>query len=258
MGERLTEFAGKVALVTGGGSGIGRATCLLLARGGASIAVVDRDGAAASTVTKEIETDGGTAAAVVVDLSQPTDVTRAVTEVLERFGRIDVLVNSAGVASPETLLEQTLESWEFIQAVNLRAPFLLLQAVGRHMVDRGGGGKIVNLSSSSAFRGERSNPSYGASKAGINALTRTAAAELGPHDINVNSVVPGLTRTPLTEPYIGGADDFQAAVGAGPLANFLRRHSEPEDVASVIVFLCTDAARQVTGQAIHTSAGAVV
>jgi NAD(P)-dependent dehydrogenase (short-subunit alcohol dehydrogenase family) len=261
VGQELTqtgELAGKVALVTGGGAGIGRAASLRLAQLGASIAVVDRDGAAASTVAKEIEADGGTALALVVDLSQPADVTRTVAEVIDRFGRIDILVNNAGVASDETLLDQTLESWEFIQAVNLRAPFMLIQAVGRHMVERGGGGKIVNLSSSSAFRGERSNASYGASKAGIGALTRTAAAELGRHDVNVNAVAPGLTRTQLTEPYIGGRDDFQAAVATGPLANLLGRHSEPEDVANVIVFLCTDAARQVTGQIIHTSAGAVV
>ena len=229
------ELSGKVALVTGAGSGIGRATALGLAQHGATVAAVDMRADSVDAVT-------GTFDAVI-----------------ERFGRVDILVNNAGIASDETFIDHTMDTWDRIQAVNLRAPFLLIQAFARHVVARGeGGGKIVNLSSSSAFRGERSNPSYGASKAGINALTRTAAAELGPHDINVNSVVPGLTRTPLTEPYIGGADDFQAAVGAGPLANFLRRHSEPEDVASVIVFLCTDAARQVTGQAIHTSAGAVV
>src|SRR4051794_13440798 len=228
---------GKVAVVTGGGAGIGRATCLLLAQRGASVAVVDRDGAAASTVVKEIEADGGTAIALVVDLSQVTEAQRTVTEVLERFDRIDMLVNNAGVASDETLLDQTLESWEFIQAVNLRAPFLLIQAVGRHMVERGGGGKIVNLSSSSAFRGERSNPSYGASKAGVNALTRTAAAELGPYGVNVNSVVPGLTRTGLTAPDIGGGKGVSGGGGKGPPRHPPKRPPPPQGGGQVIVFL---------------------
>src|SRR5206468_13002570 len=193
---------------------------------------------AASAVVKEIEAAGGTAVVFVVDLSQAAEVGHTVTQVLDRFGRIDILVNNAGVASAESLLDQTLESWEFIQAINLRAPFLLMQAVGRHMVERGGGGKIVSLSSSSAFRGERSNASYGASKAGIGALTRTAAAELGPYDVNVNAVAPGLTRTGLTEPHIGGDDEFREAVTVGPLANLVGRHYDPDDVAYFIGFLC--------------------
>ena len=253
----MTDLSGKVALVTGAASGIGRATATILAAAGASVAVVDRvEGA--NVVAKQIEADGGTAIGVVADVALPEEVARCVDEVLARFGRIDILVNDAGVTTDTPLLQLTTEEWDFMHAVNTRAPFLFVQAVARKMVERGEGGKIVNVSSSSAFRGERSNAAYGSSKAGINALTRSAAAELGQFGINVNSVAPGLTRTGMTEPYIGGDAEFIAAVSSGPLANFLRRHSEPEDVANVIVFLCTDAARQVTGQVIHTSAGAVV
>jgi NAD(P)-dependent dehydrogenase (short-subunit alcohol dehydrogenase family) len=253
----VTDLQGKVALVTGSASGIGRATALLLGRAGASVAVVDKaDGA--NVVAKQIEADGGTAIAVITDVADPDQITRCVNRVMERFGRIDILVNDAGVTTDALLLDESLEEWDLMHAVNVRAPFLFMKLIAKQMVERGEGGKIVNVSSSSAFRGARTNAAYASSKAGVAALTRSAAAELGPHGINVNSVAPGLTRTGMTEPYIGGDEAFTAAVSTGPLANFLLRHSEPEDVANVIVFLCTDAARQVTGQTLHTSAGAVV
>jgi NAD(P)-dependent dehydrogenase (short-subunit alcohol dehydrogenase family) len=239
------ELAGKVAIVTGGASGIGHATVELLAERDAQVVVVDKDAAPSGLL-------------LTADLAQPDEITRCVDEVLARLGRIDILVNCAGVTSDDPLLTMSLDAWDRIHAVNLRAAFLLIQGVGRHMVERGGGGRIVNVSSSSAFRAERTNAAYAASKAGIVALTRTAAAELGRHGINVNAVAPGLTRTPMTEPYLGDDDGFEDAVRAGPLANLLHRVSTPADVAAVIVFLCLDASRQITAQTIHTSAGAVV
>jgi NAD(P)-dependent dehydrogenase (short-subunit alcohol dehydrogenase family) len=252
------ELAGKVAIVTGAASGIGRATARQLAGLGAAVAVLDIDGAGAERVAGELRAGGAAAIAVIADVGDTDAAERSVREVLDRLGRIDILVNNAGTVSDISLLEHDLATWERIQAVNLRGPFVLMRAVGRHMVERGGGGKIVNVSSSSAFRGERTNAAYAASKAGVTALTRTAAAELGPYDINVNAVAPGLTKTGMTEPYIGDDDAFLDTVASGPLANLLRRHSQPEDVAAVIVFLCRDASRQVTGQVLHTSAGAVL
>lgn len=249
-------LTGKVALITGAGSGIGRETALLLASQGASIAVIDLDAVGAESVATEIEAAGSTAVAIPVDISDPDAIARCVTTVLERLGRIDILVNNAGVPSNLSFLESTLELWERIQAVNLRAPFLFIQAVARHMIERGGGGKIVNLSSSAAFRGERSNACYAASKAGVCALTRTAAAEFGRYDINVNTVAPGLTRTAMSAGH--DPDTLRALVQSGPLANYLGRLSEPEDVANVIAFLCSDASRQITGQTLHTSAGVIV
>jgi len=129
---------------------------------------------------------------------------------------------------------------------------------GRHMVARGGGGKIVNVSSSSAFRAMQSNTAYGSSKAGLVQLTRSAAAELGRYDINVNAVAPGLTDTAMTAPMFRDTDAMQKAVTRGPLANVFRRPSEAADVAEAIVFLCLPGSRQITAQTIHTSAGAVV
>lgn len=143
-------------------------------------------------------------------------------------------------------------------AVNLTAPFILIRAVAARMIDAGLSGSIVNISSSSAFRAVSSGGAYGVSKAGLAALTRGAAWELGPHGTNVNTVAPGVTRTGITEQAFGSSGAMRAAVSAGPLANLLQRVSEPEDVANVVAFLCLPASRQITGQVIHTSAGAVV
>jgi NAD(P)-dependent dehydrogenase (short-subunit alcohol dehydrogenase family) len=125
------------------------------------------------------------------------------------------------------------------------------------MIERGGGGRIINLSSSSAFRARNSPLAYASSKAALVQLTRSAAAELGPHDINVNAVAPGITATPMTQ-VIGNAEALQRVASSGPLENLFHRVSQPEDVAAVILFLCLPASRQITGQTIHTSAGAVV
>jgi NAD(P)-dependent dehydrogenase (short-subunit alcohol dehydrogenase family) len=155
------------------------------------------------------------------------------------------------------VLDFTDEKYDLVTAVNLRAPFLLTRAVGNHMVERGGGGRIVNVSSSAAFRAAISPAIYAATKAGINGLTRAAAADLGPHDVNVNAVAPGLTRTPMTMGS-GPPGTLEKLAASGPLANLLQRPSEPEDVAHVIVFLCLPESRQITGQVINTSAGLVV
>jgi NAD(P)-dependent dehydrogenase (short-subunit alcohol dehydrogenase family) len=182
-----------------------------------------------------------------------SEIGNLVARVIADFGRIDCLVNAAGIANTDTILTVSLATWERVHTINLRAPMLLIQEVAQHMIERGGGGKIVNLSSSSAYRADLTCfPAYSTSKAGIDALTRSAAAALGAYDINVNSVVPGVTLTPM----VGDIDPAYAV--RGPLANLVQRLSVPEDVAGVIVFLCSDLARQITAQTIHTSAGNIV
>ena len=251
-------LTGQVAVVTGGASGIGRATVLALAAEGARVAIVDRDADGANAVADEITAAGGQALAFVVDLADPSAIAAMVDAVLAEFGRVDILVNSAGVSgAPHSSVDFSDEKYELVMAINLRAPFLLTRAIGQHMIARGGGGKIVNLSSSSAFRATYAPAIYAATKAGINGLTRATAADLGPHDINVNAVAPGVTDTPMNAGF-GGTDRLAAAAASGPLANLLARHSEAEDVANVIVFLCRPESRQITGQVIHTSAGLVV
>jgi NAD(P)-dependent dehydrogenase (short-subunit alcohol dehydrogenase family) len=180
--------------------------------------------------------------------------------VLAAFGRIDILVNCAGITGisqtqPQSVIDFTDAQLDAILGINLRAPLILTREVGKHMVTRGGGGRIVNVSSSSAFRATTSPPIYAASKAGINALTRSAAAELGPHGVNVNSVAPGPTRTSM---FANAGQHLEEASKSGPLANLTHTVSEPEDVAAVIRFLCLPDSRQMTGQVLHTSAGLVV
>jgi NAD(P)-dependent dehydrogenase (short-subunit alcohol dehydrogenase family) len=132
-----------------------------------------------------------------------------------------------------------------------------MKHVARHMIERGGGGRIVNISSSSAFRARNSRIAYATSKAALVQLTRCAAAELGRHDINVNAVAPGITKTGMTRAF-GGDEALLRIASSGPLENLFHRVSEPADVAAAILFLCLPASRQITGQTIHTSAGAVV
>jgi NAD(P)-dependent dehydrogenase (short-subunit alcohol dehydrogenase family) len=249
---------GQVAVVTGGASGIGRATAIDLAAKGASVAILDREPAGAKAAVAEIEDSGGAATFFEVDFSDTSGIPGVVAEVLEWGGRIDILVNSAGASGPASLLEMTDAAWDFMLTVNLKAPVMLMKEAARHMIARGGGGRIVNLSSSAAFRAAGPNaPHYAASRAALSAVTRTAAGELGLHDINVNAVAPGLTKTPMTQG-IGDDEAFERAASEGPLANLLGRPSEASDVAAVIAFLCLPESRQITAQTIHTSAGLVV
>jgi NAD(P)-dependent dehydrogenase (short-subunit alcohol dehydrogenase family) len=249
---------GQIAAVTGAGSGIGRATVRALARSGAGVAVIDRDAGGAERVAKEAEQAGAAAGAFVVDLVDRGAIGPLVGAVLEQFGRIDILVNSAGIsAAPHSALDFSDDTFDAVMNTNVRAPFLLTRAVGTHMVERGGGGRIVNLSSSAAFRATASPAVYAASKAAINGLTRAAAADLGPYDVNVNAVAPGMTKTPMTAG-IGDDEAYQQIVSSGPLENLLHRASEAEDVANVILFLCLPESRQITGQVLHTSAGTVL
>jgi NAD(P)-dependent dehydrogenase (short-subunit alcohol dehydrogenase family) len=257
-GFMADELHGKGALVTGGASGIGRATVLALAQAGATVAALDRDEKGIEATVALAKPFGGSVISLPMDLAQSAQIGPTVARVLEKLGRIDILVNNAGVTGRfQTLLEMDEQNWDFVQAVNLKAAMLLMKHVAKHMIDRGGGGRIVNLSSSSAFRARNSPIAYASSKAALVQLTRSAAAELGSHDINVNAVAPGITATAMTQA-LGDAEALQRVASSGPLENLFHRVSQPEDVAAVILFLCLPASRQITGQTIHTSAGAVV
>ena len=252
------ELSGQVALVTGGASGIGRASVMTLLQAGAGVAVLDRDAAGVTATVEQAQAAGGRALALAVDLADTSQISATVERVIQELGRIDILVNCAGVTGRfQSLLEMEEDNWDFVQAVNLKAPMLLMQHVAKHMIGRGGGGRMVNISSSSAFRARNSPIAYASSKAALVQLTRSAAAELGPHNINVNAVAPGITATGMTKA-LGDAAALQQAASSGPLENLFHRVSQPEDVAAAILFLCQPSSRQITGQTIHTSAGAVV
>jgi NAD(P)-dependent dehydrogenase (short-subunit alcohol dehydrogenase family) len=252
------ELSGKVGIVTGGASGIGRATVFGLLRHGAAVAVLDRDAAGANSTAEDGRKRGGNMIAYAVDLADTKNIPDVVSRVIAQFGRIDILINAAGVAGRfRSLVDQEEEDWDTIHTVNLKAPMLMMKHVARHMIERGGGGRIVNVSSSSAFRARNSPIAYASSKAGIVQLTRSAAAELGNHDINVNAVAPGITVTGMTR-VLGNQETLEQLASAGPLENLFHRVSQPEDVAAAIVFLCLPGSRQITGQTVHTSAGAVI
>jgi NAD(P)-dependent dehydrogenase (short-subunit alcohol dehydrogenase family) len=220
--------------------------------------VVDRDAEGAERVAHEAERSGTKARAFVVDLADAAAIDPAVAGILAEFTRIDILVNSAGTAGARhSSIDFSDETFAAVMNINVRAPFLLTRAIGSHMVERGGGGRIVNLSSSAAFRATSSPAIYAASKAAITGLTRACAADLGPHDVNVNAVAPGMTKTPMTAS-IGDDEAYERIVSEGPLMNLLHRPAEAEDVANVIAFLCLPESRQITGQVLHTSAGLVV
>lgn len=255
MAERsgTGSLAGKTALVTGAASGIGRATALLLRQEGARTILVDQDasGLAQLATGPDIHT-------LAVNLADRAALLRMTSDAIGLGWGVDILVNAAGVTGEgSSLLETTEATWDFVHAVNSTAPFLLMREIGRHMVERGDGGRIVNITSSSAHRALSSRASYGSSKAALAQLTRIAAAELGAHDINVNAIAPGLTRTPIVDRAFT-PERLAAALTAGPIANLLGRISEPEDIAAVALFLCQPASRQITGQTVHVSAGAIV
>lgn len=254
----MSAFEGRVAVVTGATSGIGLETAVGLAIEGADVWCVLRSTSRTGALDEAMASAGVTYRSVLADLGSPDEVRAVVPTVLAATGRVDILVNSAGVADTTHFLDQTLESFDQVINLDLRAPFLLCQAAGRAMVDGGRGGRIVNLSSSTSFRALLAGPAYASAKGGLNAMTRAAAGAFGEHGITVNAVVPGLTATPMALVNFPDDEAMDAAVSTGPLRNLTGRVSRAEDVAAMVVFLCTDAARQVTGQMIHVSGGAVV
>jgi NAD(P)-dependent dehydrogenase (short-subunit alcohol dehydrogenase family) len=256
----MDEWKDKTAVVTGAASGIGRATASALAERGVAVGLVDRDRDALAAVESELTEKGLRATPVEVDLLDLASLEPQIQNLIRSLGGIDILVNAAAMTmdrlkpsdEPAEPLDVTLEVWDASMTVNLKAPLILMQLAGRAMIQRGRGGRIVNITSSSAFRAVFSQPAYGTAKAALTHLTKLMANYLAAWDINVNCVAPGITRTAAT-----AGMDYAAHVESGPLANMFKRVSEPEDVAAAVLFLCSGGARQITAQTIHTSAGAV-
>ncbi|RJQ11137.1 MAG: glucose 1-dehydrogenase [Bacillota bacterium] len=248
------EFQGRVAFVTGGGRGIGAATCERLATGGAAVGVADLDPGPAEEVAARIRAAGGQALSLTCDVTRREDVERAVGRVVEEFGRLDILVACAGVTRDNLIHKMTDDDWDSVMATHLKGTFLAVQAAQKHMVQQKYG-KIVLVSSTSAL-GNRGQANYSAAKAGLQGMARTLAIELGRFNINVNVVAPGFIETRMTRAVAErlGVDyeQMKAAVSASiPLG----RVGRPEDVAGVIAFFSSDDASFITGQTLYISGG---
>lgn len=243
------ELDGKVALVTGAGPNIGGEIARRLAATGAVVACNDVQREAAQRTVETIEEAGGKALAAPGDISDPASVAAFVGQVVESQGRIDVLVNNAAITIPKGLLDCTYEEWCRVTDVALNGTFLVSQAVARSMVQRGEGGSIVNIASTSGHRGRRNAIAYCTAKAGILNLTRAMACDLAPHAIRVNSVSP--TKTGAS---VGGLE----ATGARDAREILLgRLGRPEDQARAVLFLASDAAAFITGEDLRVDGGSL-
>lgn len=244
-------MSGKVALVTGSSRGIGRAIALRLATDGCQVVVNYRAGAdAAAEVVGSIEAAGGTAIAVQADVTDAAAVESLIGQTLERFGRLDVLVNNAGVTRDGLLMRMKDEDWDMVIATNLRSVFLASRAVLRPMM-RQRGGRIVSITSISGLSGNAGQCNYAAAKAGIVGFTRSLAKEAGARGITVNAVAPGYVPTDLT------SDLPQTLLDEAVKATPLGRLGTAEDIAAAVSFLASDDAAFITGQVLRVDGGMV-
>ena len=255
-------LADRVAIVTGAGNGIGKATALALARAGAQVAAVDVDGGAAKVTADAVAAVGPRSLALDTDVGDLAAIDRMVKRVMETFGRIDVLVNNAGVTRRAYIMDLTEQDWDRIMRVNAKGVFFCLQRVAREMIPRRSG-IIINIASiaGKGYAGT-SNAIYAASKGSVISLTRTAALQLARHDINVNAICPGITVTALSE-----ANVATRARDEGVSVEEMRRRrdsviplgraNEPEDLAGLAVFLASPAARNITGQSFNVDGGII-
>lgn len=240
----MANLTGKVAVVTGSAGGIGRAAAFRLASDGAAIVAIDvKDpGDTVDSVTSA----GGTATAVVADLSTPAERDAVIPAAIERFGQVDILVNNAAVPGPRLpFIDLPMDEWEKVQAVNVTAAAALAQQAARDMLARGDG-SIVNVAAIQERLPLVTHVAYGASKGGVVAFTRALAAELSPHGIRVNAVAPGVIRTEAVD---AGRDSSRKP------ATLLGREGEPEELAAAIAFLASGEASFITGQILTVDGG---
>ncbi len=242
---------GKTAIVTGGAHGLGRAIALRLADDGADVMVADLLGGDAEAVAAEVRTRGRRAVSYEVDVSDSGAVSGMVMATVEVLGCIDILVNDAGVSGESPLLDMKESFWDRVMGVNLKGNFLCSQAVAREMVARGGGGAIVNITSTAGANARPGASAYASSKAGIIQFTRVLALELGQHGIRVNAVGPGMTLTG-SEVKPAPSQEYQGAfVGQVPMG----RAGVPGDIAAAVAFLVSPDATYINGQVIFVDGG---
>ncbi len=242
-------LAGKVAIITGAGTGIGRAAALTIAGHGASVVLAGRREAELKQVADEIAASAGTRLVVATDVSDEAAVGRLVDATVSRFGRLDIAFNNAGMSAFAPIERMDVSQFDQVIAINTRGAWLLLKHEIAAMRAAGNGGAIVNTSSISATGGTAGLSAYAASKAALDAMTRVLALEVGGDGIRINNVSPGLTLTAMSE------NMPEPMLEAAAAHTALKRNALPDDISDVAVWLCTDAARYVTGQSILADGG---
>lgn len=247
------DLSSKVVLVTGASSGIGESIALELGAQRACVGVnYHSEADSAQSVAQRIRQSGGKADVIQANVAVAADVQRMVEETVQRFGRLDVLVNNAGIEHGAPFLEKSEEDWDRTLAVNLKGPFLCAQAAARHMAKNGGkGGTIINISSVHEEQPFPGYADYCAAKGGLRMLCRDLAVELAPYNINVVNVGPGAIATPINETKLTDPEQKAALVNAIPL----HRIGDPGEIAKLVAFLASDSARYITGTTIFADGG---
>jgi NAD(P)-dependent dehydrogenase (short-subunit alcohol dehydrogenase family) len=235
----------QVAIVTGAGRNIGEEIAKLFAAEGARVAIVERDRPRGERVADAIRQAGGEATLFIADVSKGGDVAALVKDVIARYGRIDILVNNVAISDNKHIFDITEEEWDHVLAVTLKSQFLMAKHVGQHMAAQGGG-RIVNIGSTSGFMGRSRAIAYSAAKGGVANLTRAMAAQLAPHNIRVNAIVPNKIGSPV------GKDEFDAS---RPVPNMARRPGQPEEAAKAILFLVSEDSSFVWGANLFVDGG---
>ncbi len=250
----MDTLKNKVALITGGASGIGRATAILFAQEGAAVVIADIDEEGGQAVVKEIEAAGGRAFFIACDVTKAQDCKQAVEAAVATFGGLDILFNNAGIIRRADVLTTTEAEWDRVMEVNVKSVFLMSKYAIPHM-ERRGGGAIINNSSGWGLKGGRKAVSYCASKGAVVNMTRAMAIDHGPQNIRVNAVCPGDTDTPMLREeakQLGQQEDeFLAEASIRPLG----RYGKPEEVAAAVLFLASEAASYITGAVLVVDGG---
>lgn len=247
------RLEGKVAVITGGGQGLGRAYAIEFAKQGADIVINDVNAENADSVAKEVEALGRKAITVILSVETREGAQQIIDTAIEKLGKVDILVNNAGITRTAMLHKMTEEEWDQVIKVNLTGVYNCLRAVAPHMIERKYG-KIINVTSAAGIRGTIGQISYGAAKSGVIGITKSSAKELARHGINVNAVAPGVIETAMTE-VIRTKEKFRDKYTAEiPLSRF----GQPEEVAKVAAFLASDDAAYMTGQILSVDGGLIM
>jgi len=242
----------KVAVITGGANGLGKATAILFSEHGAKVVIVDVNQEDGEKVVAEIVKDGGIASFERTDISKSADVNKMMENVVAQYGGIDILINNAGILADARLVKMTEEAWDRVININLKGIFLCGQAAAKVMIEKENGGVIINTSSVVGIYGNFGQSNYVASKAGVIGMTKTWARELGKYNIRVNAVAPGFMKTEIIK------DMPEKVIEMMKEKVYLKRMGEPEDIANAFLYLASDMGRYVNSTALSVDGGVVV